>query len=137
MGCPSPDCGGRIVFDAGNLPPAFDSIKVEVYDLQGNLVFFEKEALDTSGWNSYAYDSEVKANLKMSIHCASGWQSFRAIEAVPKDRSSNLVKWIEFSYDGTATWRDSKRIPAEQDGDICEIDTNAVFIIGTTSCAPM
>jgi len=135
LGCPCPsNWGDRVYFSASHIPPAFDSIRVEVYDLQDSLILFQIDTIyHSAGYfsGSYEYNSDVTTNLKISIHCANGWQSFQPIEAVPKN---DMLRQIIFFYDGTDEFYDSKRILAEPIGNICEIPDSAVFIIRALSC---
>jgi len=138
LGCPySYECPNSVVFSARHIPPVFDSIRVEVYDLQDSLIFFQTDTIDYSGdyylgCYIYGYNVNFITNLKISIHCANGWQSFQPIEAGTTTKTS--YREILFSYDGTDDLYGSKRIPVELIGNICEIPDSAVFIIGGGSC---
>jgi len=136
LGCPySRECPNSVHFSASRIPPAFDSIRVEVYDLQDSLILFQTDTIyhsagDFSG--GYGYNVNFITNLKISIHCDNGWQSFQPIEAGITTKTS--YREIIFSYDGTDEFYDSKRILAEPIGNICEIPDSAVFIIGCGYC---
>ncbi len=136
LGCPySYECLNSVYFSASNIPPAFDSIRVEVYDLQDSLILYHTDTIYHSAGDysaSYEYNVNFVTNLKISIHCANGWQSFQPIEAGTATKT--LYREIIFSYDGTDKLYGSKRIPAEPIGNICEISDNASFIIGVLSC---
>ena len=136
LGCPCPsDWGNRVSFFALRIPQTFDSIRVEVYDLQDSLILYHTDTIYHSAGNysaSYEYNSDITMNLKISIHCTNGWQSFQPIEVVPKDE---LLRTINFTFDGIDEYHEGKqRIPAEPIGSICEISDNASFFIGVLSC---
>lgn len=136
LGCPySYECPNSVYFSARHIPPAFDSIRVEVYDLQDSLILSQTDTIYHSAGDfssGYGYNVNFTTNLKMSIHCANGWQSFQPIKAGITTKTS--IRGIYFSYDGTDKRYDSKRIPAEPIGNICEIPDGAVFLIDVESC---